>query len=291
MSNTPESKRIVAFKNALIKEIPKIPNNKESVDALKSLPLSSLLIHYINWKIRLIGQRPRAISGRSRLRKDTRYILLKENIKSFLTQVEIGGDLTPYLSLRALSNGFAPGAYVYDGKTDPDEDKDHILNIMGLHHFHLGLIREVKGHQNRTDTVLLAFVDRERFSILGLFDHSVFEHLDDGTMSPERKQLWKFYDAYQSRMLPQGGFELGGYGSMGITTAGTAGIATIAALRHAKVIRYVDEKLDDRDFVRSLYGNTPQPKNPKLDWIYRNLDLGLVDVKASFFGHFELGPT
>lgn len=291
MNQSSESRRIVAFKNKLISEIPKVPNTKESVNALKSLPLTSLLIHYISWKIRLIGRRPRTILGRSPLREDKRYGLLEENINAFLTEVETGSDLTPYLSLRALKNGYAPGSRIYDENIDPNEDKDQVLYTMGLHHFHLGLSREARGHQKRTDTVLLAFVGRDRFDILGLFDHSVFEHLDDGTMTPEREKLWMLYDAYRSKMLPQGGFELGGYGGMGITTAGTANIATTAALRHARIIRDVDAKLDDRDFVRSLYGSTPQPKNPKLDWTYRNLDLGVEDVKAGFFGYFELGPT
>ena len=51
------------------------------------------------------------------------------------------------------------------------EDKDFLLNVMGLHHFHLGLRQEKSGLMGRTVEVVFAHVSRDTVDILGLFDH------------------------------------------------------------------------------------------------------------------------
>jgi hypothetical protein len=291
MSVPAYSRRINAFKDKLIKIIPRVPNNRESLKAIESLGLCELLRVYLTWRLRLVGQRPRQVVGLLKLQKDPRYLPLRKNIQAFLEQVRLGGDLLPYLSLRVVSRGYAPAAYTNPPTIDRNEDKDQLLYAIGLHHFHLGLKRESAGHQERTDEVMLAFVSRDKFDILGLFSHDVFERLDDGSMTNERNRMWSFYEKHRAKMNPNGGFYMGGLGGMGITTAGTPTVSTIAAIRHVQIIRSVDPKLDDRDFVRKFYGASDIPSRPKLEWAYHHLDLGLVDEKAKFFGYFERGPT
>lgn len=290
MSGQTESSRIEAFRRELIASIPRIPNDRASLELVQALSLSGLLMAYINWRLRFVGQRPRQVLGSSKLETDHRSLRLKENIAAFLGEVEAGNDLTPYLSDRAMKRGYAPGAYGSRPSVDQSEDKDLILYSMGLHHFHLGLGRH-KGLQDRTNEVLLAFVNRDHFEILGLFDHRVFEHANDGALSDERQRLWDLYDAHLSRNTPDDGFLMGGLGGLGITTAGTPTVGTSAAIRHARIIREIDARLDDLVFVRQLYREAAQPARPKLAWHYRNLDLGLLDRKAGFFGVFEYGPT
>ena len=66
------------------------------------------------------------------------------------------------------------------------KDKDFLLNVMGLHHFHLGLRKETSGLIARTNEVVLASVARDNLELMGLFDHSVFEWSRCGGMAPER---------------------------------------------------------------------------------------------------------
>ena len=65
--------------------------------------------------------------------------------------------------------------FIKTPKPDSWADKDFLLNVMGLHHFHLGLTKETAGHMTRTNQVLFASVTREELEILGLFDHAAFE--------------------------------------------------------------------------------------------------------------------
>ena len=64
-----------------------------------------------------------------------------------------------------------------------------------------------------------------------------------------------------------------------------------AAQEHVRVMREIDPKLDDRDYVRSLYSAGSVPDKPKLRWHYRHLDLGLYDEAARFFAIFRTGPN
>ena len=113
--------------------------------------------------------------------------------------MEAGHDLKPYLSLMAHRHGF-----VLDGSQDSPswEHKDFLLNVMGLHHFHLGTRREQRGHMARTNDVLFAFVNRKTFEILGLFDHTVFD-AEEGLLSDERERIWSTYERFQTRLTPR----------------------------------------------------------------------------------------
>jgi len=288
-SNAVESKRIGIFQQELIKEIPRFPNNNVSLQAMKSKPLSDLLIAYIGWRLRCVAQRPRKVTGQSSVRNDPRAVALKPNIEAFIRAVEVGGDLTPYLSL-GHKRGYTPEADPATGGTNTWADKDFLLNVMGLHHFHLGLTMETAGHATRTSEVLFASVTRDKFDILGLFDHAVFGD-DNGIMTPERTKLWRAYEAREKAGTLPGQLIFGGYGNLGISTSSQPSAVTIAAIRHVKFIQEIDPKLDDPDFVKTLYVTAAVPQKPMLKWAYRHLDFGLLDKSAGFFGILEKGPN
>ena len=42
--------------------------------------------------------------------------------------------------------------------------------------------------------VLFASVSREKFEVIGIFNHNVFESNDSGSMAAERSQLWAIYE-------------------------------------------------------------------------------------------------
>ena len=86
---------------------------------------------------------------------------------------------------------------------------------MGLHHFHVGLKKEERGHVVRTKEVLFAYVSRDAFQVLGLFDHKVFDYTVDDRMTPERARLWSIYNAFQAAQATPGEIVVGGIGGTG----------------------------------------------------------------------------
>jgi hypothetical protein len=282
--------RIKAFRESLIKSIPCFPNDKATRAALAGKHLTDLLITFIAWRLRHVRQARRTVTGRERLASDPRSAGLTPNLDAFVTTVEGGKDLTPYLSLGAVKEGYTPGAE-HSGPEKSWADKDFLLNVMGLHHFHLGMTREAKGHAVRTNEVLFASVTRDTFEIIGLFDHDAFERKDDGTMTSERKRLWSTYDARQAANTLPGQLSVGGFQSLGITMSSHPVAIVRAAQAHARIMSEVEPRLDDPAYVRSLYPADNIPKKPKLKWCYNNLDLGLCDEKTGFFGILSKGPN
>jgi len=282
-SSFEDSKRIKAFRRDLIAAVPRFPNDKASLQAVEAKSLTDLLVIYIAWRLRHVGARPRNVIGRDALSCDPRATALKPNIEAFLKAVEDGSDLTPYLSLEPRSRGYTPGAEGRGTGNDSWADKDFLLNVMGLHHFHLGLTMEAAGHAARTNELLFASVTRENFEILGLFDHAAFEHEDDGTMTPERQKLWSLYEAREAAHNLPGQLSIGGFGNLGVTTSSHPIAVVMAAQDHVPVLREIDPKLDDPNYVRSVYSEGSVPSKPKLKWCYRHLDLGLLDEADSFF--------
>ena len=193
------SKRFQKFRNRLIREIPRIPNDRASLAALESKGNSELLRIYMCWKLRQVAIRPRRVTGQSALKADCRATSLQPNIEAFIRAVEVGADLNRYLSTKAHRHGYvlASDPEIADCRTW--EDKDFLLNVLGRHHFHLGLHRDASGMMARTDEVLFGSASRDTIRILGLFDHSVFDWSVDDAMTPERERLWSFYDDCRRR--------------------------------------------------------------------------------------------
>ena len=282
--------RIKAFREDLIKSIPCFPNDKATRAVLEGKHLTNLLITFIAWRLRHVRQTPRTVIGREKLASDPRAAGLTPNLNAFLKMVEDGEDLTPHLSLGAIKEGFTP-ASEGRGPKESWADKDLLLNVMGLHHFHLGLTREAKGHAVRTDEVLFASVTRDTFEIIGLFDHDAFERKDDGTLTPERKRLWSAYEALRAANTLPGQLSVGGYNGLGVTLSSHPKAVVDAAQEHTRIIRELEPKLDDPAYVQGLYPADIFPKKPKLRWNYNYLDFGLLDDKAGFFGNLSKGPN
>jgi len=172
MSSIENSKRIKAFRRDLIAAVPRFSNDKASLPAMEAKHLTDLLIAFIGWRLRFVGARRRKVRGIEALTGDARATALRPNIEAFLRAVEAGEDLTPYLSLAPLTQGYTPAAEPGTLGADTWADKDFLLNVMGLHHFHLGMTKEAGGHMARTNEVLFVSVTRDTFEIIGLFDHA-----------------------------------------------------------------------------------------------------------------------
>ena len=102
------SKRLEKFRKQLIKEIPRFPNDKASLQELEKKPLTDLLIAYSNWKIRYVASRPRTASLASAVTTDPRLSQWSASIAALIQKVQKGDDLTPNLSLIPPTRGYNP---------------------------------------------------------------------------------------------------------------------------------------------------------------------------------------
>ena len=286
-----DSKRIKALRRDMIAAVPRFPNDKASLQAIEAKPLTSLVITFLAWRLRHVGTRPRQVLGRSNLTGDPRTAALTPNIDAFLKVVQEGDDLTPYMSIEPRTKGYTPAAEASGPNRDSWADKDFLLNVMGLHHFHLGLTMEAAGHAERTNELIFASVTRDTFDILGLVSHAAFDHEGDGSMTAERQALWSMYEARRDAGSLPGQLSMGGFRGGGVTTLSHPVAVTLTAQHHVRIMRKIDPKLDDPQYVSSLYPQGSVPANPKLKWHYRHLDFGLFDERASFFCIFQNGPN
>jgi hypothetical protein len=286
-----ESKRVKTFRLKIAKEIPKFPNDKNTLKSLERESLTTLLVHYTNWAIRYVSSRPRAVHVESTASSDSRWPTLRTEIESFLEKVKKGDDLTPHLSLDPHTRGYTPALSVKGGQIDRWADKDFLLIVMGYHHFHLGLTIETKGLVTRTNDLLFAKVSRHDFTVMAIFDHSVFDmsRTPNGDITKERERLWAIFDAYSTRGLPPGSV----YIPAMITTSGHSLHLVRLAQEYVRIVREIDPKLDDMSYIQGIYQRAGVlcPKKPKVAWHLKALDLGLLDLSSNMFFVFKYGPN
>lgn len=276
------SKRIRKLRAKLITTVPKFPNDKTTKAELESKHLTDLLIDYLNWAARLIVQRPRKVVVEEEASKDSRWHSLSVAFSSLQQNVEEGNDLTPFLSLKAQEKGYTPAASGTGPGTDRWADKDFLLNVMGFYHLHLGRVRDGAKISDRTDEVIFAKVDREKFVVIGIFDHSVFEPIDvpTKTMTSERERLWAIFDKYSMQGVP----------TMIMTSGHNYKVVWLAE-EYTRIIREFDPKIDDRTYIESIYrdAGVEPPKNLKFEWHLRGTDIGIFDKATNLYVLFGKG--
>ena len=127
--NTPtESKRVKDFRLFLAKEIPKFPNDRQTLQLLEQMHPVDLLVAFLNWRLRYVRKAIRSVNITATAEDDSRWQSLSTNIEVFLQKVKKGDDLTPHLSQKVKKRGFT----TLSTPTSTWEDKDFILNVMGL---------------------------------------------------------------------------------------------------------------------------------------------------------------
>lgn len=276
-----ESKRVRAFRLGLAKAIPKFPNDRASLQTLESKSLGPLLIDYANWAIRYVAPRPRKVIVEPAASSDSRWLSLQADISDFLSKVERGEDLTPHLSLEPHTRGYTPAASATGSNVDRWADKDMVLNITGYYHFHL---------RRGSNELLFAHVTRDTFTVVALFDHSVFEKTDPGQpLTAERARLWKIFNERATRHAPPNSVVVP---SM-IATSGHSMHFTFMSMNYVRVITEIDPKVDDPAYTSSLAVGSgfTLPAKQKWKWHLNYLDLGLLEKNSIFFGVFRKGPN
>jgi hypothetical protein len=278
-----ESKRIKAFRIDLAKQIPKFPNNKASLRVLQAKALGPLLIDYANWKIRYVPPRPRVVVLEPSATNDLRWQSLSSDIQALLSKVEHGDDLTSHLSRAPHTRGFTPATSGVGSRVDRWADKDMLLNVMGYHHFHL------EAFPMRSDDVLFAHVTRETFTVVGIFNHTVFEFSDPTVMTAERDRLWHIFGERTTRGAPTGTTVVASL----VTLSGHSIYFVNLSKNYARVIANIDPRLDTPNYVRGLYqqASLSVPARPKLSWHLNYLELGLLNKETGVFFLLCKGPT
>ena len=266
---TQEPARIRKFREELVRAIPRVPNNKETLLHMQQKALPDLVIDYVSWRSRYLGWRPRTVKIEPSAKSDARWVANQAGIDLFLEKVRQGDDLTPHLSIEPHTRGYSVAAQTPASVEHRWSDKDFILNTSGYHHFHLGTEIEAKGHAARTDDLIFAAVTRDEFTVIAIFDHRVF---DFG--SPERMRLARLHEAIITRGMAPGTV----YISNMISTSGH----TVHSVRYSqhcmRLIGDLEPRLDDLDFVRSLYKPREEaPQKPKPEWAFLHLDLAIYD--------------
>jgi hypothetical protein len=285
-----EPKRVRQLRAEIIKQIPRFPNNRETLQMLQSKDLRSLLLDYLNWCSRFVPPRQRMVKIEPTLTADRRWKMLRADAKALLEKVTLGEDLRPYMSLGASRYGFTLPVGTENGPVDSWEDKDFLLIVMGYHHFHLSQIIEQGGHTKRTDVVLFAQVTRQKFEAIAFCDHSVFDkpRSDTRLMTPERERLWKLFDRRSSLGVMPGTV----YVRNPIASSGHSLGHVELARSYARTIVAIEPKLDSLSSRLELFSSISpkQVKAMKLRWHLNYMDLGLLDTETSTFHVFHYGP-
>ncbi len=285
-SSGKQSKRVAEFRRWLTQEVPRFPNDGATLQVFKNLSITDQMIAYLNWRARHVSQHPRTVTTESTVSLDPRWQALAPNISILLAKVRAGDDLTPHLSFD-IRHGFTLKPTAPAPSADSWRDKDRLLNVMGFHHFHLGL-NVVNGHVDRTDDVLFAAVSRETFEALGIFDHDVFESDAPNAMPAERRRLWNLYEDRLASGAVLDGLLVG----TGVSMSGHALPVVQAALRCAGRIRQMDSNLDQCDYLAELYAGLKMavPAKPMLLWRFRHLDFGVFAPNEDQFWHLAKWP-
>jgi len=266
-----EPPRIKRFRRALIKVIPRVPNDRASLLHMQEKHLGALLVDYANWRSRYVGQRPRTVSIEPTAQTDSRWSASAPCIGAFLEKVRRGDDLTPHLSIEPHTRGYAPATNAPGGTPiDRWSDKDFVLNVMGYHHFHLGTKVHKRGHVDRTNDLIFAEVRRDTFKVIATFDHAVFDQ-----NSTERMRLWNTHQSILFRRIPPGSAVV----VANIASSGHSDHVVLYAQHCARIIKNIEPKLDDPEFVKGLYQPPSEaPAKSKPEWGFVHLDFGIYDA-------------
>ena len=263
----------------MIRTIPKVPNTRQAIADLHAQPTRRLILALLTWRMRLIPMKPRVVHVWAGGVKPWEFEVAKPKLRSFLSKVEAGQDLTPNLSELVNTKGVVlPGA----SPTARGQDIDRVLIRDGLHHFHIAN-RGPGNPKGRSATLIFAEVLEKEFRIAALSDHRAFEM---GT--PEHMRFFEICQAYIAKDVPAGQ----AFMSRPVMASGHAADVVLFSDRCEMEIERLDPCLDDPKFVARLYEthradnsgkDFPRPEKPVLAWHFEDMQFGLLEKKTRVF--------
>jgi hypothetical protein len=273
------SQRIQAFRDSMIKELPRAPNNKASRASLRAMPTRRLILAFITWRMRLIPPKPRKVSLWAAGVTPSELHVVGPRLRQLLKKVEAGGDLTSHLSDLVMTKGVVlPGA----NPADRGKDIDGVLTRHGLHHFHVGVVGP-GNPKGRSGVLIFAEVLDKEFRIIAISDHGAFQQ-----GSTEQLRFFGICRAYVAKDIPPGQ----AFMANPVMSSGHSLIVTTFAVRCEDQIKRLDPQLDDPVFIDRLYNDQPilrdgksvvRPSKPSLVWHFEDLKFGILDQASKVF--------
>lgn len=271
IENLPSVKK---FKEALVKEIPFIPNNNDSKKFLLGLELGSLIHIHDSWKQRMIIPQPRQVTTPNYVRNDQLYIGNIKKIRLLINQLQNGRDINLYLSHKIRVGSFD----VDDFKNTRtfEASRDRMLVCKGLYHFHLA------EYPQRTDEVLIGSVGNDFVEFLGIFTHEIFEERNQSN-SKIHDKYEKSINNYVKHKFPQGGFFIGNLQN----TAGSSISSSFNQIDKIRTIMRIELHSGGIEaFTRHMYSilHSRNPHKVKPEWVIEHRSLKIYDRanKVSF---------
>lgn len=271
--------RIQAFRDDMIKVLPRAPNTRASLEALRAMPTSRVILAFLTWRMRLIPAKPRVVRFWSGGVTPLQAQAARLKLQSFLEKVVAGKDLTSHLSDLVNKKGIIlPGAR----PTDRGKDIDMVLTRQGLHHFHVG-IPAPGNHKGRSGSLVFAEVLEKEFRIVAIADHRAFER-----GSAQQLDFFRICHSYMAKDVPPGQ----GFMPNPVMTSGHSMLVTIFADKCENEMLELDPLLDDSAFIDKLYNGQPllrdekpvaRPANSSFAWYFEDLRFGILDRQTMVF--------
>jgi hypothetical protein len=271
--------RVQAFRDDIIKKLPRAPNDRGSLRSLEAMPTHQLILAFITWRMRLIPAKPRMVRFWSGGITPQQAQIARSKLEPLLRSAAAGKDLTPYLSDRVSRIGIDLSEHSPRAKR---REIDMVLTRQGLHHFHVG----AQGKTNpkgRSGTLVFAEVLEQEFRVVALSDHRAFM-----PGSPEQLRFFEICHSYMAKDIPPSQ----GFMMNPVMASGHSMIVTLFADRCDDEIRRLDPLLDDSEFIDKLYSDQPivragqpvlRPAEPMLAWHFEDLQFGILDKQSKVF--------
>jgi hypothetical protein len=271
--------RIERFRESLIKELPRVPNDRASLDFMRALSTHDLILSLVTWRMRLIPKKPRAVKFWSGGVTPMQSRLARAKLEPLLNDVRAGRDLEPYLSESVKRAGIDLARARPAGRR---RDMDMVLTRHGLHHFHVG-VKTTGNPKGRSGALVFAEVLPDEFRVVAISDHRAFEH-----ESEERKRFFCICMAYMAKdILPGEGFM-----PNPVMSSGHSVLVWAFARKCCDEIQRLDPSLDDPAFIDGLYGQLKlvngvppiaRPASPNMAWYFNDLTFGILDKATMAF--------
>ncbi len=271
--------RIQAFRDDMIKMLPRAPNNRVSLESLRAMPTHRVILAFLTWRMRLIPAKPRAVRLWSGGVTPLQFQAAKSKLRPLLEKVAAGKDLTPHLSDFVNKKGVVlRGARPADRR----QDIDMVLTRHGLHHFHVG-VTALGNPKGRSGSLVFAEVLDKEFRIVAISDHRAFE-----PGSAEGLRFFEICRSYVAKDVPPGQ----AFMSNPVMASGHSMLVTMFADRCDDEMLRLDPLLDDPAFIDKLYHGQPilrdgqpvaRPANPSMTWHFDDLRFGILDRQTMVF--------
>lgn len=178
-----------SLKQILLQNIGLKPNETIYKEIFK-LELSKVLLVYFNQRKKIPLPAKRNVHYSEEFYNNPNYKTYETAINKIALYFEQGLNIYPFLS-KTVKNIYLPNKR-------KDKDKDMLLNDWGIHHLHLGELKDGSEFVERTRDVLFCKITDTDVYFIGIFDHKKKETFADIDILRILKNNWEnFLEPYE----------------------------------------------------------------------------------------------